>query len=249
MPDNSEQLPYHFVLEGAYNVRDLGGYATSDGKLVRRGAFLRADGLDRLSPTDQQLLLSYGLTSIIDLRASSELKNYPDVFAQSPDVSYFHLPLFEYEDGNIVEVYKKNPPLEQIYCHWLDECQGRIKDIIEAIATANTGCTLVHCSAGKDRTGLIIAILLGLVGVAPEVIAQDYSLSATNLAPKVEEWRAQAIKDGQNIEMFDHYMASEPYMILKAFDHLETNYGGVIGYLKKIGLTQQQLDIIIDKLT
>ena len=87
MPEDSLDARWHLHIEGAYNVRDLGGYATSDGRRTRWGVFLRADSLHRLPLRSQAALIDYGIRTVIDLRRSREIQSDPNVFFASSDVS------------------------------------------------------------------------------------------------------------------------------------------------------------------
>lgn len=228
------------MLQGAVNVRDIGGYPTQGGQLTRAGVFLRADNLDRLTDADQQMLLDYGVRRIIDLRSLPELQNFPDVFAQSPHVIYQHLPLLE--DKPQMAFVEAMPSHYEVYVHLLDQCQPQIRAVLETLATADAACTLYHCTGGKDRTGVISALLLGLAGVDAVTIAQDYALTGDYLAPRVAQWRQRAVDAGEDMERFDRLMLTNPDVMRRTLVYLHEHYGSIPDYVKAIGLTDSAID-------
>ncbi|MDM9379996.1 tyrosine-protein phosphatase [Chlorogloeopsis sp. ULAP01] len=221
------------ALEGCYNTRDIGGYETLDGKKTRWRTVLRSDSLHRLTPASQQLLLNYGVRTIIDLRYLSEVSQAPNVFSTSPHVTYFNLPLFSEELE--AEMRKAGTLFKQCLL-LLDSCQQQIKTVMSAIATNETS-VLVHCVGGKDRTGIITALLLAIANVPVATIAQDYAMSADYLAAFYAPMLETATKQG-----YAHMFESPPQTVLETFNYLEQQYGGVVGYLKTIGMTGEQIN-------
>ncbi|NJM72275.1 MAG: tyrosine-protein phosphatase [Scytonema sp. RU_4_4] len=131
--NSPEPLQRLLVLEGCYNTRDIGGYETLDGKKTRWRSVLRSDSLHRLTSTCQQTLLDYGVRTIIDLRYLSEVNKAPNVFANSPQVTYLHLPLFN--EALETDLRKAKTLIEQGLL-LLKHCQQEIKVVMEAIAFA-----------------------------------------------------------------------------------------------------------------
>ena len=172
----------HLDLEGAYNIRDLGGYSTCDGRTIRWNMFLRADGLQNLTPESQAALVDYGVRTVIDLRNSSEIEQNPDVFEKSSVVTYFHQnmigdePLPEKTDQSSLDEPAKL--FSRNYKFILDHRGAQVIKTLDTIASPETLPALVHCAGGKDRTGIITALVLGLVGVPEETIVKDYALTA-----------------------------------------------------------------------
>jgi protein-tyrosine phosphatase len=167
----------HIQINGINNLRDLGGYATQDGGQTRWGVFLRSANLDEVAAAGQRQLLDYGLRHIIDLRTTFEIQRWPDVFAQSSAVNYHHLPFFDDNPG--MEDIDGFDDVVEIYTFMVERCQPAVRTILETISTADDGAVLFHCAGGKDRTGIIAALLLGLAGVDDATIAQDYFYSAS----------------------------------------------------------------------
>lgn len=235
---NSHKLP----LEGAYNVRDVGGYETKDGRFLKPHTLIRADSLHRLTPADQQYLLDYGIHTIIDLRRSGEIEHDPNVFAHAAAVSYKNLPLhngWQY----ILENHRPDS-LAHLYCSILDNAQETVREVITAVSFADAYPVLIHCQVGKDRTGVVVALLLGLAGVPDETIIADYALSYDYLLPIVDGYREKIRSQGGDISLFDMLIQSPPETMAEMLAHLQNKYGGIRPYLQQIGLSPAQLDTI-----
>ena len=190
------EINRHIEVEGGYNVRDLGGYPTIEGRLTRSRVLIRAGTLDKLTPHGQRQLADYGVKTIVDLRDEQEANEYPDLFA--PSTTYLNLPFFGdtlSADETWYRHWTDSPTLHELYQHYFDRCQPQIKAIISAVAASTPGI-LFHCYAGKDRTGLIAALVLSSVGVPAEVIAEDYERTSQHIQHLIVEWRESAQKTG-----------------------------------------------------
>lgn len=161
--------------EGCFNARDLGGLPCRDGRTTKRGAVLRADSLDDLTPTGWDAVLAHGVRTVIDLRNDDErvLRDRPS------QLRTVHLPVDQIEDREFWDVWSNGwqfgTPL--FYLPHLRRFPNRTARVIAAIARAEPGGVVFHCRAGRDRTGLVALLLLSLVDVEPATIADDYELS------------------------------------------------------------------------
>lgn len=189
----------HLDWEGCFNVRDLGGLRTTDGRETRWGRVVRADALDGLTAAGWAALSAYGVGTVIDLRNDDELS--ADVAPRPASVRTLRLPLDGSEDREFWNIWDSGPqfgtPL--YYRPHLERFPERSAAVIAAIARAEPGGVAFHCGGGRDRAGQVTMLLLALVGVAPDDIATDYALSAERLparyAARGEEdqgrcWRA-----------------------------------------------------------
>ncbi len=231
------------TVEGSYNVRDLGGYPTQDGRTTRPGILIRAGNLAQVTPAGAQQLLGFGAKTIIDIRDEWEAEKYPDVFAQSTAVKYANLPFI----GNSLsssESWKARTHtyarLNGLYEIFLDACQPQVGAIITALAESEP-VAVFHCHAGKDRTGLVSALLLGAAGVPAQVIAEDYAETSRQITELVASWRAAALKQEQNMQAFERDTGAVAETMLSTLNHLEQRYRGVTNYLLRCGVSQRQL--------
>jgi protein-tyrosine phosphatase len=240
------QLERLVKLEGAYNLRDLGGYKTKDGNVTKWGRFYRADGLHKLTEADQRTVLDRNIRLVVDLRHTDELQKDPNVFAASEQVAYHNVSLI-----NPATVASTNSSsLGELYVGMLDESQSQIREVMDYLANGPGDALLYHCTAGKDRTGVISALLLDTAGVPHDVIVNDYSMTAECLAPMIDEIRQKHLGSmtQEQSEKFERFMgcASENMVIM--LEHLYNRYESAEKYLLAIGLTEAQIDTLKRKL-
>jgi protein-tyrosine phosphatase len=239
--------------DACYNVRDLGGYATSDGTQTRWRSFVRADTMCRLTVDGRTALLDYGVRTVLDLRRSDELRLDPNPFAAPPGqtslVTYLNLPL-----GAGASIHERaavkaasGTTLEGLFCTVLDNYWRGIAAILAAIASAPEGGVLFHCHAGKDRTGIVAALLLTLAGVSYPTIAEDYALSAVCLQPIYDEQLRQE-PDPARREWMATWMATTPETMLAILAHLDAKHGGAEAYLLASGVTGEKVERIRQRL-
>lgn len=236
----------HIPLEGAYNVRDVGGYPTQDGGTTNWKTFLRADGLNALTEDAQDTLIDYGVRTIIDLRSETELADEPNVFAESDRVKYVNIPLLPANNRPTPDEMPRD--LLTIYKLILDDCQQRVLDVMSTLAESDTFPALVHCTAGKDRTGVITALMLDLAGVNDKTIAEDYALTGVYLQPKLDMIREKAKESGRDMTAFEPLLLSEPDAMKATLQYLDENYGGAEKYLRTIGLSEDQIALLKTKM-
>lgn len=220
------------AIAGTYNLRDLGGYALPGGT-TRWRRVLRADGLHRLDADGVGRLRQLGVTTIIDLRRDEELASQPNPFRDDTGVRYRNISLFEalapssMTAGNV---------LRDLYVQALTSRGERIVEVLTAMAEAPEGVVLFHCTAGKDRTGLIAALLLGLAGVEHATIVEDYALTKPLIAPAIEGFVADALARGADPDSFMPLLACEPETMADTLAHLGEHHGSIPAYLERIGL-------------
>ncbi|NWG22125.1 MAG: tyrosine-protein phosphatase [Chloroflexi bacterium] len=227
----------HIPLQGAHNVRDVGGYATASGALTRWRRLLRADSLHRLTPDDQRVLREYGVRTIVDLRLPVEVAHNPNVFAAADGIRYINLPLIPERSDSGIEA--RSASVNDLYRLMLDECQTPIRDVLGLMAEAEAP-VLVHCFVGKDRTGIITALALGAAGVPAPTIADDYALSGTLTVSLLAEIRAMLLRLGYDVTRFDRLSPAPRDAMLATLAYLDERYGGIEAYLTTIGLTASQ---------
>jgi hypothetical protein len=167
----------HLEWEGCFNARDLGGLRTADGRETRWGRIVRADTLDGLTAAGWSALEAHGIRTVIDLRNPHEV--VPDAAPLPASVRTVRLPLDAAEDPEFWNVWGSGPqfgtPL--YYRAHLERFPERSAAVVAAIARAEPGGVVFHCSAGRDRAGQIAMLVLALAGVPPREIAADYALS------------------------------------------------------------------------
>ncbi|MFI5692159.1 tyrosine-protein phosphatase [Kribbella sp. NPDC051586] len=195
------------------NVRDLGGLPATGGEL-RTGRLIRSDNLDQLAAAGLAAVHAARISRFVDLRSAWECGKYRSPYADDPRL--VNVPLWDPGDPDVPEELG----LFEQYRVLVDDYAERVAAAIVAIAEAPAGCVVVSCHAGKDRTGVVVALTLDLVGVPGELVAADYEASG----------------------------ASADVMV-RLLDHVRTQHGGTSAYLRNSGATTDQLDGLIGRLT
>lgn len=223
----------HIPLKGAHNVRDLGGYPTAAGGTVPWRTFLRADALHQLGPEDIDTLLDLGLKTVIDLRSDAELARQPSTLAGHPAIKYHHISLFDgLAPADQMMSAHEGFDLSTRYIAAIDACRPALMRVANAIAHAEEGAILFNCTAGKDRTGIVAAMLLSLAGVAPDDIAADYALTASLAAALMTTLRDNAMARGLDQAQATLLLSAEPAAMQAFLRHVDTAHGGFQRYLE-----------------
>lgn len=230
-------------LEGAYNVRDLGGYPAADGHKTASGVFLRADDMGGLSEKDVQTLCGRGVTLSIDLRSPREVSLRPSMLHRIEGLSYENIVMFD-------AIHSMGFPggvpsrMGELYVALLDTCQEKYQHIFH-LFLENKGVSLFHCTAGKDRTGLVAMLLLDLAGVPEDAVVADYAVSELFLKPVIAQQRRRAKQQGEKLPKFA--FRSQHTEIEMALEHLKKKYGGARAYLAQCGVSDQELDTLLER--
>ena len=227
----------HLRLPGTRNLRDIGGYPAVGGRRTRWSTLLRTDALDVIPPASQDALLDLGLRTVIDLRWPHELTEAPSVFAASSGVRYRSIPLFD--DNPIPAI-----GLAASYRQMLDERAPQLTDVARALLEPDGLPAVIGCAAGKDRTGVTIALLLSAVGVPTDVIVADYVLTGLAFSedgpddPNLVGWRASSIE-----------LTCPPEYMEATLSHLADRHGGAGELFRRNGLAAADLDRLVERLT
>jgi protein-tyrosine phosphatase len=235
----------HLPIKGTHNVRDLGGYLTATGQTQWR-RLLRADALHRVDAEGVAELVGEGVTTVIDLRHGDELVHQPNPFEGHAAVAYHNVSLF---DGLAPGTMGEGDVLLGLYQQALAERQEPIARVMTLIAEAPAGTVLFHCTAGKDRTGIVAALLLGAAGVHAEDIVADYAQTAALIAPIVADITAGAVARGADPQSFARLLLSEPQTMVATLAHIEAEFGSVPAYLGHIGLSDTTIERLRNRLT
>ena len=242
--------------DGCVNVRDLGGLRTESGQTTALGRVVRSDNVRRLSDAGWHALANHGVGRIVDLRWPEELaEDQPrDVDVEVVHVSVLGAGLLEETSEYVKELDAHLDSVDDVadhyawsYVDFLERYRDRFGRAFAAIADAPDGAVVVHCAGGKDRTGLVAAILLRLVGVSIDDVAADYARSQANLAPTLERWADDADDDVTRTRRLKLSQTPADGM-RRALEELEHRYGDVASYLRAAGLTEAQVDRLRERL-
>jgi protein tyrosine/serine phosphatase len=227
--------------ESCWNVRDLGGYPTAVGKKTRWRTIVRAGNLSKLTEVGRDALVSYGIRTVIDLRDPREFDANLDPFHErgpwAGSLRYVNAPFIS--DGEFEALRGPEKLVSQGYVVALDHYRQNIARAISAVAAAPPGGVVIHCHAGKERTGVIAALLLAIAGVPDEVIADDYVISDRYLAALYERVAAREENLDERARILQN-CRSEPAHMLVALEHLRS-VGGVEAYLAAAGTTAEEI--------
>ena len=212
------------------------------GAVTRSRVLIRSDHLGLLNASGREGLHAYGVATVLDLRSDGEIARAPSPFAGGVGATYLHRALID--DKNMNNIGDSKDMLDR-YLFILDNRPEAFGEVFTTLAYAQ-GTVLFHCFAGKDRTGLIAAMLLALAGVSPEHIAADYGETDVQLAKQYEIWINEAQPDKR--EAFRAELHCPPERILGVLDHLHQRWGGVAGYLDAAGVTPVAIDLVAAKL-
>jgi protein-tyrosine phosphatase len=247
-------------LDGAVNVRDMGGLATAGGDTIRTGLLLRSDNLQQLTPGDVDVLVSQiGVRHVIDLRSDTEVElEGPGPLTRVPAVTIHHLSLFA-EGGGLTDVDADTPTgidtdkvlpwqdrpdeggheSERSVGHYLGYLADRPDSVVSALRVMSQGAAIVHCAAGKDRTGVVIAFALEVLGIPREQVVADYTATGERLEAILARLRASTTY-AQDLDSrpADTHMP-HTYTMEKFLTILDERHNGPLGWLERHGWTDQ----------
>jgi protein-tyrosine phosphatase len=234
--------------DGCHNVRDLGGLPTMHGGVTRFGAVVRADAIGSLTAEGREDLLALGVSRIVDLRFTREVG---EMAPSHLPVETVRVSLFgDHEaslEGAWLDRVRASTDLAESFAYsyttTLERRADNVRDALEAVAGAPEGCVIVHCAVGKDRTGVVAALLLALAGVPAEAIAQDYAASAEGVERLSVDWLTGA-KDEDERELRRRLIASPVGAMHRVLDHLHLRFGGVERYVREIGIDARTVDTL-----
>lgn len=221
-------------VSGAYNIRDLGGLPCVGGGQTRRGVFVRGDSPHALNHHQQQALCTYGVNTVIDLRSPRECAAHPNPFAQHATVRYAHVPL--QATGLRAYDVRQIADISLYYLALLRSSPQQFAEIFRMLVAAPSS-VYIHCRIGKDRTGMVAAMILDAVGVAHDTIIEDYTQTTANITPLIAAYQSERpffIRRRWYEGLFD---AKAVYM-QRFLAELQAQYGGAAGYFSTIGIPE-----------
>jgi protein-tyrosine phosphatase len=235
-------------LPGTYNLRDVGGYMTADGRTTRWQMLLRADALHNLDADGQAVLAALGLCTVIDLRERDELDRSPDQLGPL-NVRTLHHPLFDRPTSGIASTAVARRSLAETYLLVVDERADALVGVVRAIAADDVTPAIVHCTAGKDRTGMVIALVLSALGVEEELIVQDFAVTGQLLAGAFrDEVLARTTERGVPVSEIEPMLSADPQLIRSFLDRIREVDGDVEAFLVAHGMTPEELQALRSKL-
>jgi len=221
----------HLRVDGTDNLRDVGGYPTHAGGSVAWRTLFRSDSLHRLDSHSVALLAGLGLRTIVDLRADIEVEQRPSAVAGLP-ARIVRAPIVRDPTGL--------PPMTDLraeYRYMIDYCGDPIGSAVRALCAPGALPALVHCAAGQDRTGIVIALALAVLGVPDELIGADYSLSSVYLDPDSTAVIGRLKTTGLDDDVTAELLSSPAGVILNVLAWARSAGGGsVSGYLTAHGV-------------
>ena len=226
------------ALEGCFNFRDLGGYTTLDNRWVLPHRLYRADGPHALTASDVVGLRGLGLATVIDLRTPQEVRERGCYVEHLGDVIEYHLPLIDVlPDADELPGWIDPSVVARQYRDMLDRGQDAIVETLAILSDPSAYPTVFHCSAGKDRTGILAAVLLGVLGVPDDTIVADYVLSAAAMHRLVDFYKAAVPDAGDLLARLAPAMVSaHPQTMVAFLADLRRDYGSFDGYVEAIGV-------------
>ena len=225
---------YKSLLSCSNNTRELGGFRTADGGITKNNVYWRSDVPENPTDRDVELLLTAHITTVIDMRTEAERARTPNTLADIAGFEYHHFPITE---GSGVPESLEAVPLSYISIATAEN----MPKVMKVIAEAEKG-VLFHCTAGKDRTGVVAAMILMTCGVDRESVVRDYVISREYNHKRLEAFLAAHPEVDRNV-----VLANEKSM--NGFIDLFTErFGTAERYFEHIGLSAEHADMIKNKL-
>ncbi|WP_051297913.1 tyrosine-protein phosphatase [Brevibacterium album] len=228
-------------VSGTFNFRDLGGHRTADGRRIATGRLFRADGLGRLDDSSHTLMSQLGIRSVVDLREEREVHHLPDAlgaglfeYAHMPLLGNRYMPLDPQSPHRLVLADHSLPGL---YSAMIEGSGALFTQVITRLAEQEQGASVFHCSAGKDRTGMIAAFVLTLAGVRRDDVIADYSLTEQYLGEDFLRALGRDVASAGIAERNIMATAARPEWMADVLDRLDREFDGVEGYLAHHGLS------------
>lgn len=220
-------------VDGVFNVRDVGGIPAKGGR-IRDGVLLRSGNLASASPAGAAELAGR-VQQIVDLRDDQEVATQPSA---RTDVPTTHLPLFL---GSVASFFSDDSSLEDLYQHLLEQSGERITDAVRVIARGPS--TLVHCTVGKDRTGVTVALALSAVGADREAVIADYALTESQLPPERNRQIIEFLQTQHPEAKHAVALATQsPAPVMRALlAGVDERWGSAAAYLSANGMTDEEL--------
>ncbi|MFN3256048.1 MAG: tyrosine-protein phosphatase [Ilumatobacter sp.] len=243
-------------LSAVHNFRDLGGYRIADGRTIAWGRLFRADGLQRLTSDDLGVLDALGVRTVIDLRTGQELDEHGRFPVEKYPADFHHLPIidatwmrdevpdFPDDEGGSIDF------LVWAYRDMLERGGDRFAMALHLLTLPGAAPAVFHCAAGKDRTGILAALILGALGVSEEAIIADYALTGAAM----DRMRAWVLANhpemaSQMGETPSFMLAAHPDAIRQILTDLIAEHGSIRGYVSSIGVGTAELAELADALT
>lgn len=239
------------ALEGANNFRDLGGLPTDDGRRTVHGAVYRSDALEELTGDDVKTLCEViGVGCVIDLRAHVEVGGKRPAWAVDDTIDFVSLPLSDdWSEWGELDEEGRRTLLARKYLSYLEAAAANVVAALELIAeNAGRRPTVFHCAVGKDRSGVLAAILLGVLGVTREAIVGDYLETAGNLARIMDRLRASELyRERVRTNPAEVYLAQE-HTIRLFLEAVDDRFGGAGAWALAHGLRPESIERLRDNL-
>ena len=236
----------HHRYEGCFNFRDIGGYPTTDGRQVKWGKYYRAGRQDRMTDQDLQHVGKLGLRTQIDLRKADEISEQgrgplPEIGAR-----YEHLPVIPEGGADVLAQLVGDTGISgKRYLGYLEFGPETWLRMFDIFADADRHPIVIHCTAGKDRTGVSTAFLLSVLGVDRAWIEADYLLTNRDVERQVAfVERTVGLPQDMDKATVMHHMGVPEDAMKDFLDGLEERWGGALGYLREIGITENQMQAI-----
>jgi hypothetical protein len=240
--DRERVLP----LSGAYNFRDLGGYRASGGRQTRWGRLFRSDTLHELTDGDLEVLRDVGLASVIDLRTPTEVERTGRGLLAGEPVRYVNLSVLGEEVRDVGEA-RAAPTIADFvdvadrYLTYLDGTAA-LRAAVELLTEESSYPVVFHCAAGKDRTGVLAALVLDCLGVDRQAIVDDYALTATRMDLIVARLRRDPLYGDRVDELPASVFAVEAGTMERFLAGVHERYGGARGWALAAGVPEEALD-------
>jgi protein-tyrosine phosphatase len=215
------------VFEGCFNFRDLGGYQTGDGRWVQPRKLYRADGPHAFSAEDAVKLRALGLVTVIDLRTPHETEARGRYVAMLADIVEYHLPMIDVlPDADALPDWIDPQVVATQYRNMLDRGSETIAEAFTILADPAAAPAMFHCSAGKDRTGVLAAVLLGVLGVPDHTIVADYALSGAAMHKLIDYYKRSYPDAGERLTRIAPAMvAAHPDAMAAFIEGIRRDYG------------------------
>lgn len=228
-------------MEGARNIRDLGGYAARDG-VTRPNVFFRGDSTADLTEEDVARLRERNLTLVIDLRSTLETVHAPSRLLR-PGILYRNIPMLDHINSGPM-AGKFPASMGEMYMGLLEHSREDYREIFTLLSQSQ-GAALFHCTAGKDRTGMVAMLLLLLAGVPEKQVAEDYVATDAFLRDSFEAQIQAFARKG--IRLPAHLLRADRENIVFAMEGLKERFGGAERYLLDCGVTPDKLKAILER--